>query len=68
MKSKIRVIITLAILIALIGGCSPLIGVAPLASFGLGVVAGSRNVQPQVVREYYIDGVKVEDPAALGLE
>jgi hypothetical protein len=59
----------LAILITT--GCSPLVGglgLSSLVSFGAGYLVGSLNTQPQVTREYYIDGVKVEDPAALGLE
>jgi len=62
----IRVFVILGLLMS-VGGCSPLWPVTSLGTFGIGYLVGSRNVQTETTREYYIDGVKVEDPAALGL-
>jgi hypothetical protein len=65
---------SLAMIVVLAGlgfntGCNPLIGgLASLASFGAGYWAATRTPQVEVTREYYIDGVKVDDPSALGLE
>jgi hypothetical protein len=48
--------------------CAPLVaGLASLGSFGAGYWAATQNPTVTTTTEYYIDGVKVENPSALGL-
>jgi len=67
MKKTCAILLTIMLLTAT--GCNPLIGgLASVTSFGAGYWTAMQNPRVETTREYYIDGVKVEDPAALGLE
>jgi|WetSurMetagenome_2_1015567.scaffolds.fasta_scaffold2164142_1 hypothetical protein len=71
MKYATRFLATVFVLIGLTltAGCNPLFGgLASLGSFGLGYLTATLNPQVTTTTEYYIDGVKVGDPGALGLE
>jgi len=71
MKYATRFLAMMFVLISLTftAGCAPLVGgLASLASFGAGYWVATRNPVVTTTTDYYIDGVKVDNPSALGLQ
>lgn len=69
-RKSFACVLTAVLCLTAMTGCAPLLvgGLASLASFGAGYWTALQNPQVQVTRDFYIDGIKVENPAALGLQ
>jgi hypothetical protein len=70
MRSITRFCVMIVVLVHLLlaTGCGPLAGILSAVSFGAGYLTAVKNPTTTTTTEYYIDGQKVDNPAALGLE